>query len=134
MTLIETVIAPELFDLPPHKITSGTVYHDAWCSPYVCIHFPTLRGLVRIGIEFWNPAMMDQNPNEVVVRANHRAIAVFPDLAPEQIESLEADVDASEQNGVFLSVRSAGHCPQSPDDIRPLALVLRRLSVRAIAD
>ncbi|AOH84404.1 hypothetical protein AWL63_10930 [Sphingomonas panacis] len=129
MSVIDTAIAPGLFDLPPHLVTSGTIYHDAWCTPYLCIHFPDLIGRVRVTVEFWNPAMIDRNPNEVVIRLDHRAIAVFPDLMPEQIQGVQRDVDVGAEGGLVLSIRSAGRCPQLAHDIRPLALVIRNLTL-----
>lgn len=133
MSTIDAAIAPGLFDLPSNHVTSGTVYHDGWCAPYLCVHFPTVIGRVRVGIEFWNPLMIDLNPNEVVVRANHRAIAVFPDLLPEQIQSVQQDLDVEPAGGLVLSIRSAGRCPPLAHDVRPLALVIRSLSVEPIS-
>ncbi len=133
MTEHDNGIAPEQFDLPPHTVTSGTLYPDGWCVPYLSIHFPGLRGLVLIDVEFWNPPTSDVDPNDVVIRANHRAIGAFRDLSPEQIQSVQHEMVVGE-DGLFLSIRSAGRRPQSASDIRPLALIIRRLSVEQIPE
>lgn len=129
MNTNDSLIAPELFDLPPHNVTSGTVYPDGWCVPYMCVHFPDIHGLVRINVEFWNPTMIDLVPNDVVIRANHRAIASFANLSPEQIEAVQHEMNVVGDRGLTISIRSAGRCPQSANDVRPLALVIRHLSV-----
>lgn len=133
MTDHDNGIALEQFDLPPHSVTSGTIYPDGWCVPYLAIHFLGLRGPVRIDVEFWNPPGNDVDPNDVVIRANHRAIGAFGDLAAEQIESVQHDMVVSE-SGLFLSIRSAGRRPQTASDIRPLALIIRRLSVEQMPE
>jgi hypothetical protein len=134
MNPLDPVISPSLFDLPVHHVVSGTLYHDGWCTPYLCVQFPELRGRVRVDVEFWNPAMIDLDPNDVVVRADHRAIASFRNLLPEQIRSVQQDVDVQDGRGFFLSIRSAGRCPQSADDLRSLSLVIRQLSVEIIQE
>ena len=134
MNPLDPVISPSLFDLPVHHIVSGTLYHDGWCTPYLCVHFPELRGRVQVEVEFWNPPMVDLDPNDVVVRADHRAIASFGNLLPEQIRSIQHNVDVQDGRGLSLSIRSAGRCPQSVDDLRSLALVIRQLSVNPIQE
>lgn len=124
-----TVIPSSLFALPVHSVVSGTLYHDGWCTPYLCVHFPELHGHVQVELEFWNPTMIDMDPNDIVVRADHRAIAFYSNLLPEQIRSVRHDMDIQGDQGLFLSIRSAGRCPPSADDLRSLALVIRRLSV-----
>lgn len=129
-----TVIPPSLFQLPTHSVVSGTLYHDGWCTPYLCAHFPELRGHVQVEVEFWNPTMIDMDPNDIVVRADHRAIASYGNLLPEQIRSVRHDMNVQGSQGLYLSIRSAGRCPQSADDLRSLALVIRQLSVNQVQD
>ncbi len=133
MTEHDNGIPPEQFALPPHSVTAGTLYPDGWCVPYLGIDFPGLRGLVRIDVEFWNPPMSDVDPNDVVIRANHRGIGAFRDLSPEQIESVQHEMIVGE-GGLFLSIRSAGRRPPSGSDLRPLALIIRRLSVEQLSE
>lgn len=128
------VIPPSLFQLPVHSVVSGTLYHDGWCSPYLCIHFPELHGRVQVEVEFWNPTMIDMDPNDIVVRVDHRAIASYSNLLPEQIRSVRHDVGVQAGRGLYLSIRSAGRCTQSADDLRSLALVVRQLSVEQIRE
>lgn len=134
MNPLDPVISPSLFDLPVHHVVSGVLYHDGWCTPYFCVRFPELRGRVQVEVEFWNPSMVDLDPNDVVVRVDHRAIASFSNLVPEQIRSVQQNVDVQNGQGLFLSIRSAGRCPQSADDLRSLALVIRKLSVKIIQE
>jgi hypothetical protein len=131
MVLDMNAIPADLFGLPAHDVTAGAIHHDRWCSPYLCVRFPGLHGRVRIELEYWNPTMIDVPANAVALRVNHRAIDVRLDLQPEDIVTVRQEVDV--EGELLLSLRSAGRCPPSTDDLRTIALVIRHLAVEPVS-